>query len=185
MRTSGLIIQTPRTDIIRPFGVLLLLTMIALGLSACGGSTVPPGTTNTSYGQTTNQGNVKTTTTKTTATTRRPATSGTAAKKPKSKTESTVAAIPFKPVPTETLKGLSETDFESKIGAPEMIRAEGDIRVWQYRSEQCSFDAFFVPKAEGDPRELRHMLARMRRGNNTITLQDCLDQVVKLNLGRG
>tara|TARA_E500000318_G_scaffold50481_1_gene47256 strand:+ start:698 stop:1255 length:558 start_codon:yes stop_codon:yes gene_type:complete len=185
VRISGLIIQTPRTDIIRPFGVFVLLAMIALALSACGGSTVPPGTTNTSYGQPTSQGTVKTTTTKTPAPTTRSATSATGAKKAKSKTESTVAAIPFKPVPTETLKGLSESDFESKIGAPEMIRAEGDIRVWQYRSEQCSFDAFFVPKAEGDTRELRHMLARMRRGNNTISLQDCLDQVVKLNLARG
>ncbi|MBX2832356.1 MAG: hypothetical protein KTR23_14625 [Rhodospirillales bacterium] len=177
-------IQTPRTDIIRPFGVLLLLAVIGLALSACGGATVPPGTTNTNYGKLNNQDDAKATRLAT-GSTPRPATSTTARQKPKSRPKPSVAAIPFKSIPTEALKGLTETDFESKIGAPEMIRAEGDIRVWQYRSEQCSFDAFFVPKAKGETRKLGHMLARMRRGNNAISLQDCLDQVVKLNLGRG
>lgn len=175
MRAPGLTIQTPRTDTTRLFGVLFIMAMIAMGLSACGGNAVPPGSTNANYGELSNSGAIKTT---------RPVTrkKPESAKSPKSPK---VAAIPFKPIPTDTLKGLSEEAFESRIGAPEMIRGEGEIRVWQYRSEQCSFDAFFVPKAEGGARELRHMLARMRRGNTAITVQDCLDQVVKQKLAQG
>jgi hypothetical protein len=155
--------------------VLCILALIAVGLSACGGNAVPPGTTNTSYGQS------KSTQAEPARTTR-----PVVRKKPESsKTGKTVAAIPFKRIPSDTLKGLSEDAFEAKVGTPEMIRGEGDIQVWQYRSEQCSFDAFFVPKAEGAPRELRHMLARMRRGNSAITVQDCLDQIVKLRLSQG
>lgn len=176
MRVADLTISTPRTDITRPFGVLCILALIAVGLSACGGNAVPPGTTNTSYGQ--SKPAARTEPVKTT----RPV----VRKKPEtSKTGKTVAAIPFKRIPSDTLKGLSEDAFAAKVGTPEMIRGEGDIQVWQYRSEQCSFDAFFVPKAEGAPRELRHMLARMRRGNSAITVQDCLDQIVKLGLNQG
>ena len=164
----------PRTDITRPFGVILLLVAIAMGLSACGGgTTLPPGSTNPGYGNLNAKGNV---------TTSRP----TARKKPEnSRSRTTTAVIPFKPIPAAALKGLSEQEFKAKIGAPEMMRGEGDIRVWQYRSDQCSFDAFFAPATEGAPRELRHMLARMRRGNQPITVQDCLDQVVKKHLEQG
>lgn len=172
MRTGNPVIETPRSAQLRPFGVLLLLALIAVGLSACGGSTVPPGTTNTeygqsTYGQTTNQGNIR-------------ATRPVVRRKPEISAAGPM--IPFKPIPSDTLKGLSEDAVEKKIGAPEMVRGEGEIQVWQYRSEQCSFDAFFVPKTEGAPRELRHMLARMRRGNQAISVQDCLDQVLKLHL---
>jgi hypothetical protein len=165
---------SPRTDVTRPFGVILLLALIAMGLSACGGgSSGPPGSTNTNYGELNTKGNVTTTQPE-------------ARRRPEnSKSRTTTAAIPFKPVPNASLKGLSEPEVEAKIGEPEMIRGEGDIRVWQYRSDQCSFDAFFAPATEGAPRELRHMLARMRRGNQPITVQDCLDQVVKKNLARG
>lgn len=163
---------SPRTDVARPFGVILLLALIAIGLSACGGASVPPGSTNANYGQLDAQGNV---------TTNQPDTR----QKPENSRTRRTAAIPFKPVPNATLKGLSEQEVEAKIGAPEMIRGEGDIRVWQYRSDLCSFDAFFAPATEGAPRELRHMLARMRRGNQPITVQDCLDQVVKKHLARG
>lgn len=164
---------SPRTDVTRPFGVILLLAVIAIGLSACGGGqALPPGSTNTDYGELTTRGNV---------TTPRPE----ARKRPENSKSRTTAAIPFKPIPAATLKGRSETEVEAKIGEPEMIRGEGDIRVWQYRSDQCSFDAFFAPATEGAPRELRHMLARMRRGNQPITVQDCLDQVVKKNPARG
>lgn len=172
MRAVGLTIQTPRSDIIRPFGVLCILALIAVGLSACGGNAVPPGTTNTNYGKLEESGQIKTS---------RPV----VRKKPENTKPGKTAAIPFKQIPSETLKGLSEEAFEARIGTPEMVRGEGEIRVWQYRSEQCSFDAFFVPKAEGQPRELAHMLARMRRGNSVISVQDCLDQVVKLNLANG
>jgi len=164
--------NTPRSDITRPFGVILLLAVMAIGLVACGGASVPPGSTNSSYGQLDAQGNVTTT---------RPETR----QKPENSRTRRSAAIPFKPIPSATLKGLSEQEFETKIGVPEMVRGEGEIRVWQYRSDQCSFDAFFAPETEGAPRELRHMLARMRRGNQPISVQDCLDQVVKMNLARG
>ncbi len=173
MRAPGLHITPPRTDIIRPLGGMFILALIALGLSACGGNAVPPGTTNTNYGQLNQTGQIKTT---------RPV----VRKKPENSKPSKVAAVTaFKQIPSATLKGLSEDAFEAKIGTPEMIRGEGDIQVWQYRSEQCSFDAFFVPKAEGSPRELRHMLARMRRGNKAISVQECLDQIVKLHLNQG
>ena len=170
----ALIQTSPRTDVTRPFGVILLLLAIAMGLSACGGgSSLPPGSTNTNYGQVTTKGNVTTT---------RPE----VRKKPEnSKSRTTTAAIPFKPIPSASLMGLSEPEFEAKIGEPEMMRGEGDIRVWQYRSDLCSFDAFFAPPTEGAPRELRHMLARMRSGNKPITVQDCLDQVVKKHLASG
>lgn len=172
MRTGNPVINTPRWDQFRSVGVFLLLAIIAMGLSACGGSNVPPGTTNTEYGQTTygqstSQGNIR-------------ATRPVVRRKPEISAAGPM--IPFKPIPSDTLKGLSEDAVEAKIGAPEMVRGEGEIRVWQYRSEQCSFDAFFVPKTEGDPRELRHMLARMRRGNQEISVQDCLDEVLKLHL---
>lgn len=125
--------NTPRSDITRPFGVILLLAVMAMGLVACGGASVPPGSTNASYGQLDAQGNVTTT---------RPETR----QKPENSRTRRTAAIPFKPIPSATLKGLSEQEFETKIGVPEMIRGEGEIRVWQYRSDQCSFDAFFAPK---------------------------------------
>lgn len=178
MRLDGLTISTARTDITRPFGLLLILALIAMGLSACGGKTAPPpGSTNTTYQQS-NQQPDQTAPVRTS----RPI----VRKKPEiMKTGKVVAAIPFKQIPSETLEGLSEDAFEAKIGPPEMIRGEGDIQVWQYRSEQCSFDAFFVPRAAGAPRELRHMLARMRRGNSPITVQECLDQIVKLQLKQG
>ncbi len=164
---------SPRTDLSRPFGVVLLLLIIATGLSACGGaSSVPPGTTNADYGALDAQGNV---------TTAQPE----ARRKPENSKSRTTAAIPFKPIPDSSLMGLSEQQVRAKIGAPEMIRGEGDIRVWQYRSDQCSFDAFFAPATKGAPRELRHMLARMRRGNQPISVQACLDQVVKNHLVRG
>lgn len=159
--------------LVRPFGVVFLLAGMAMGLAACGSTTAPPGSTNVNYGAVNDQGNVTTTT--------RP----NMRKKPENSAAGAMVAIPFKPIPSDTLKGLSEDDVENKIGPPEMIRGEGDIRVWQYRSDKCSFDAFFVPGAEGSKRELRHMLARMRRGNQAITVQDCLDQVLKMNLGRG
>ena len=118
---------SPRTDVTRPFGVILLLALIAMGLSACGGgSSVPPGSTNTNYGELNTKGNVTTTQPE-------------ARRRPEnSKSRTTTAAIPFKPVPNASLKGLSEPEVEAKIGEPEMIRGEGDIRVWQYRSDQCS-----------------------------------------------
>jgi hypothetical protein len=164
---------SPRTDVTRPFGVILLLATIALALSACGGGpATPPGTTNTNYGEASRSGNV---------TAARPE----IRTRPENARSRTTAAIPFKRIPEASLKGLSEQALKAKIGEPEMIRGEGDIRVWQYRSDQCSFDAFFAPATEDAPRELRHMLARMRRGNQPITVQDCLDQVVKKNLGTG
>jgi hypothetical protein len=156
----------------RPFGVLLLLTLLATGLVGCGGTAPPPGSTNANYGQLDEQGNVITD---------RPESRA----KPESTAPAKVAVIPFKPIPSKSLTGLSEKALVAKIGNPEMIRGEADIRVWQYRSDQCSFDVFFVPKAEGSERELRHMLARMRRGNQAISVQDCLDQIVKMNQARG
>jgi hypothetical protein len=60
-----------------------------------------------------------------------------------------------------------------------MTRGEGPARVWQYRSDDCSFDAFFVPAAEGQKRKMTHMLARKRKSADKISVQDCLDQVVK------
>ena len=164
--------HTPRMDITRPFGVILLMAAMAMGLVACGGASVPPGSTNANYGQVDTQGNVTTT-------------QPDSRRKPENSRTRRTAAIPFKPIPNATLKGLSEQEVEAKIGKPEMIRGEGDIRVWQYRSDLCSFDAFFAPATEGSPRELRHMLARMRRGNQPITVQDCLDQVLKKHLARG
>lgn len=163
----------PQRAVFRPFGVVFLLAGLAMGLSACASSTTaPPGSTNADYGAVDGRGNIVTT---------RP----NMRKKPENSAAGAMAAIPFKPIARDTLKGLSEDDFKDKIGAPEMIRGEGEIRVWQYRSDQCSFDAFFVPGTKGAQRELRHMLARMRRGNQAISVQDCLDQIVKMNLGQG
>lgn len=163
---------TPRTDIIRPFGVVFLMAPIAMGLVACGGASVQTGSTNANYGQLDAQGNVITTQPNT-------------RQKPENSRTRKTAAIPFQPIPNATLNGLSEQEVEAKIGAPEMMRGEGEVRVWQYRSDQCSFDAFFAPVTKDSPRQLRHMLARMRRGNQPITVQECLDQIVKKHLARG
>ncbi|MCC9621224.1 hypothetical protein LPB41_05915 [Thalassospira sp. MA62] len=146
--------------------------LIALGLVACGGNAVPPGTTNSQYGSVGPSGQIS----RSDDINRRARTG-----EPRQR-----AAIPFKPVPASSLTGLSEAAFTQKVGTPEMIRGEGDIKVWQYRSSECSFDAFFAPGAEtGSPRQLRHMLARMRRGNQPISIQDCLDQIVKQHQQRG
>ncbi len=96
-----------------------------------------------------------------------------------------IPPVPFKPIRAETLMGLSEAAVEKKIGAPEMTRGEGPARVWHYRSDECSFDAFFFPEAEGDTPKMTHMLARMRKNANKISVQDCLDQVIKARSAKG
>ena len=96
-----------------------------------------------------------------------------------------IPPVPFKPIKAETLMGLSEAAVEEKIGAPEMTRGEGPARVWQYRSDECSFDAFFFPETEGDTPKMTHMLARMRKSADKISIQDCLDQVVMARSARG
>lgn len=166
-------ISRARTDIPRPFGVMGLLALIAVSLSACGGNAVPPGTTNAAYDS---PGNVAVTEHS------RPATWP---KRPTGSPTGKTAAIPFVRIPSATLMGLSESGLETKIGTPEMIRGEGETRVWQYRSEHCSLDAFFFPETEGGPRHLRHMLARMRKGGEKISVQDCLDQIVRQQQKQG
>lgn len=163
--------------------MVVLLAVIGATLSACGGSAVPPGTTNVSYNTTAAGAPPQTQTQTQKAPPRRVQT-----QKPKTTPKKT-AAIPLKPLAADTLAGLSEKAVMAKIGEPELIRSEGETIVWQYRSDQCSFDMFFSPStksdAKSDPRELRHILARMRRGNDRISVQDCLDQVRQERLSRG
>ena len=39
-------------------------------------------------------------------------------------------------------------EVKAEIGAADFIRAEGAMRVWQYRSSYCVADFFFYPKAD-------------------------------------
>ncbi|WP_404423591.1 hypothetical protein [Thalassospira australica] len=158
---------------------------------ACGGNAVPPGSTNQNYGKATSSAKSPRVTQDIPKKAGSAATSTVTAKSAKPATATgprmTVAIppVPFKPIKAETLMGLSEAAVEEKIGAPEMTRGEGPARVWQYRSDECSFDAFFFPETEGDTPKMTHMLARMRKSADKISIQDCLDQVVMARSARG
>lgn len=165
------------------------MILIATSLVACGGNAIPPGSTNQNYGKATSASSPRVTqnipkkpeasaTGSTTAT--EPAASSTGTAKSKSpRITVAIPPIPFKSIKAETLMGLSEDAVKQKIGEPEMTRGEGPARVWQYRSDDCSFDAFFFPAAEGQKRKMTHMLARKRKSADKISVQNCLDQVVK------
>ncbi|NIZ00769.1 hypothetical protein [Thalassospira lucentensis] len=171
----------PLTGAKRSFGVVALFALIGTSLVACGGNAVPPGTTNASYSNLST--GAKTQTRAKPAPVRR-----TPSKKTKTPPKKT-AALPFVPLAADTLAGLSEKAVVAKLGEPELIRSEGQTMVWQYRSSECSFDMFFMPVsktgAKSDNREVRHMLARKRRGNDRISVQACLDQVRKERRSQG
>ena len=48
----------------------------------------------------------------------------------------------------EQAVGWSAEGLIAEIGAADFIRAEGAMRVWQYRSSYCVADFFFYPKAD-------------------------------------
>ncbi|KZB52352.1 hypothetical protein AUP42_14520 [Thalassospira lucentensis] len=177
------------------------MILIATSLVACGGNAVPPGSTNQNYGKAKStssprvtqdipkksgnsvSGGTGTATTKPTNTSTKSAVNPTGTAKSQSpRITVAIPPVPFKSIRAETLMGLSEDAVEQKIGEPEMTRGEGPARVWQYRSEECSFDAFFFPAAEGETRKMTHMLARKRKSADKISVQDCLDQVVKARI---
>ncbi|MBL4843799.1 MULTISPECIES: hypothetical protein [Thalassospira] len=174
-----------------PAGLLCAMILIATSLVACGGNALPPGSTNQNYGKATSASSPRVTqdipkkpevsaTGSATSMATEPAASSTGTAKSKSpRITVAIPPVPFKSIKAETLMGLSEDAVEQKIGEPEMTRGEGPARVWQYRSDDCSFDAFFFPAAEGQKRKMTHMLARKRKSADKISVQDCLDQVVK------
>lgn len=167
------------------------MILVATSLVACGGNAVPPGSTNHSYGKSASanstrviqdiprkSGTSANAGTTATAPNSMANSSGTASSKSPGITVA-IPRIPIKSIKAETLIGLSEEAVEQKIGEPEMTRGEGPARVWQYRSDDCSFDAFFFPAAEGETRKMTHMLARKRKSADKISVQNCLDQVIR------
>ncbi|WP_139833689.1 hypothetical protein [Thalassospira alkalitolerans] len=184
----------PRRSALRSAGIICAMALMATSLVACGGNAVLPGDTNQAYG-TASSGTPSITqnippktsasaSTTTSASTR--VTTTTRSAKPGSARKTVaIPPRPIKSIKAETLMGLSETAVKSQIGAPEMIRGEGPTRVWQYRSDECSFDAFFFPGTEGETRKMTHMLARLRKSADKISVQDCLDQVLKSRSANG
>ncbi|MDP2699268.1 hypothetical protein [Thalassospira sp.] len=175
---------------------------MAVSLVSCGGSAPPPGSTNDTYRNPAMTGNSPQRTRTSpaiqqTIPPRRqaiPPRPVTVAPEPApdenadaiAETPPETAAIPFVPsLDVNDLIGQTEAAVTDRLGEPELVRGEGPSRVWQYRTDRCIFDAFFFPQTENAPRHLAHMIARLRNGEGEITLQNCLDDIMRsLHEGR-
>ena len=60
------------------------------------------------------------------------------------------APVPPPPPPPEfkpdTVLSKPDTVLLSLLGAADIIRTEGQVRIWQYRLDRCVFDFFLTPK---------------------------------------
>lgn len=57
------------------------------------------------------------------------------------------------------IKNLTQDEVSSLWGAPDFLRGEGDIIVWQYKSATCVVDVYWDQKENADP-IIRHISVR-------------------------
>ncbi|CAA7614092.1 conserved exported hypothetical protein [Candidatus Terasakiella magnetica] len=75
----------------------------------------------------------------------------------------------------EALKGLSAVQVERALGDPSFRRRDPPAEIWQYRVKACTLDLFLYD--ENSSRKVSHVAVRTP-GGNTITAQDCLDEII-------
>ncbi len=77
------------------------------------------------------------------------------------------------------LMGLGPERLEALLGAPGLIRREGEAAIWQYRDGTCVLDLFLY-RSGGAPR-VTYAEARARDGTGTET-RPCLNGLLRRQL---
>ena len=80
----------------------------------------------------------------------------------------------------EVLKGLSDTQVESELGAPSFRRRDPPAEIWQYRVRACTLDLFLYD--ENNRHIVTHYAVRNPAGP-PIGDSACLDEVLAARAG--
>lgn len=86
----------------------------------------------------------------------------------------------------ENLKQLISTDFEKMFSAPELKRREGNLTVWQYRSDACVLDLYF--KGDDDtpldyvmrPRHVAYFVGGEEDSNAALSDAECIETIISM-----
>lgn len=88
------------------------------------------------------------------------------------------ALISAKP---EKIKQLTGADALKIMGQPELVRKDGSSLSWQYRSQNCVIDLFWVNGASDVSRIPVYHFETRNRGVNKITAKKCIADMIEDN----
>ena len=166
-----------------PRGALVTAALLAVGLTACEGMTLP-------FDMPFGMGSAPEAETAPAPAESAAATGETASETPQQptapepKTETETAALPPQPTIDDDparIMGLGASQLTELLGQPELTRREPPAEIWQYRGRSCVFDVFLYEDAAG--RRVTYLEARDDSAQR-IAARDCLNQLLRARLAK-
>lgn len=74
----------------------------------------------------------------------------------------------------DQLLGMTPDSVDTLLGAPALVRRDGDAEVWQYRSDICVLDLFFY----GSVKQVEHVDLRDRGDGSPVAVRACFARML-------